>query len=241
MRNKVIGLIIGLCLIFSSKAAVIEFDPGPEGSSFFYSYHNFRGVFGGTPMIGQDLMLDFLFSENKSLVAEKIDIDISIPQANLGVWPEHYFTVKGFLFDSVGHKVTDLVYFENTSVAPGFIVPEDGTLFPEDAYYLLPDGKTKYVPASTGYSAFFDGPLAFSGIHFDITAPLSPLDTILGVSLVYGNYRDYNEVTNQFENPIYISQNQLPNHSVPEPSAMLLTSTGLLIIALAKKRPRTNK
>lgn len=239
MQKLITGLLICLCLALSSRAAIIEFNPGPKDTSFFYNYYNFRGVLGDTPMLGQDFSLDFVFSDNKFFTAPKMDINFMIAQKPME-WPERFFSVKGFLFDSLGHKVSDLVIFDNTSNGPGFIVPDDAILFPEDAYYLLPDGKTKYVPAQTGYSAFFDStpgdPLLFSGVHFDISAPVSPSDTILGVSLDFSNFRDFNEMTLEFENPIYISPMQLPYHSVPEPSVLLLTCAGFVIFTIIKKK-----
>ena len=185
-------------------------DPGEMGTSYFYNDFNFVGALNGAELNGQTQSVDVIFSDNKFAVAGKFGIDLWINQSDdMGTWPTSYSSVTGYLFDATGNPLNDTANFTHMGTMPTQIWPGWG-------HYLL-DG-TEYLPAATGYStyypvniessgAYYLDPIIFSGIHFDITFPVTPTSTVMGLRMVLYNW----------DNPIYVSPDPLPEFYVSVP------------------------
>jgi hypothetical protein len=205
MKNRIIRLACALLLITliflaidkKADALTITADPGSVGTSFFYKDFSFVGALNGTVLNGQTQSVDVMFSDNKFAVAGIFGIDLSINQSgDMGYFPINYSSVTGYLLDASGNPLNDLVTFALMGQMPTQIWPGWG--------YYLPDG-TEYLPATTSYSASFSGnpinvdqwdnyyldPIIFSGVHFDITYPDTPTETVMGLRMDIANYNTY--------------------------------------------------
>jgi hypothetical protein len=216
------------------EATTITIDPGAVGSSLSKDFHFFE--LSGTAFEGQSLSVDIFFADNKFAVAESVHVALYIAQSgSIGTWPTAIPSLTGYLLDTTGAPLSVPVSFGNTGRGPAIIWPG----WP----YYLPDG-TQYRPAYTSHSGTLWGtpinitpsgysidPLVFSGIHFDITLPDSPVDTIIGSRLSLSN----------FAFPIYISPDPLPEFVVRTPvpdssSSFLLLGCALAALGSLRKK-----
>jgi hypothetical protein len=210
-------------LVEQVQAVTITIDPGAVGSTFSYQNFDFFDL-SGTRYNGQTLSVDVLFADNKFLVGSSVPIELFVNQSgSVGTSPTTGFSVTAHLLDAVGDPV-------GVSVGMPLNVQMPAQIWPGWPYYL-PDG-TQYLPPTTGYGASFSGrpthitpngydiaPIIFSGIHFDITLPDSPSDTIIGSRLQLAN----------FSTPIYVSPSPLPEFHVNVAD----TSSTLLLLSYA--------
>ena len=201
-----------LFLITNSKAIIVTIDPGNVGSSTtFIQDFSVLDSLAGTVLNGQTQSVDIFFTNNEFLVAAGFNgfaIDLFINQDGLiGTWPTNTYSVTGYLMDAAGNPLGTSVSFPDYGSMPA----QFWTGWP---FYL--SGLVQYLPATKMYESRFIGsrvygnpngyylkPITFSGVHFDITFPYSPSNTVLGGRIVMS----------YFDGSIFISPNPVPSFS----------------------------
>lgn len=220
-----------LNLVNHTEAAIVIVDPGNTGTntSYIQDFYVLNSL-NGTVLNGQSQSFDIFFTNNEFLVAAGFTgftIDLFINQSgDVGTWPTNSYSVMGYLMDAAGNPTTASVPFPDSGTMPAQVWP--------DWPFYLSDG-TQYLPATKIYESKFSGsriygnpngyyinPITFSGVHFDITSPIDPTNTLMGGRIVIAN----------FNGSIFVSPNPLPRYSqyfvgISQPHLALTGSSGL--------------
>lgn len=201
--------------------------PESEASISYMQDFSVLDPLDGTSLNGQSESLDVFFDNNDFLVSAgytSFIVDLFINQSGaIGTWPTNTYCVTGYLIDAAGNPLSSAVYFPESASIPAQVWPG----WP----YYLPDG-TQYLPATEMFEAQFSGapvygnpggyyinPIIFSGVHFDITFPLSPTNALIGGRIVLAN----------FDDPILNAPDPVPVYSeffesIPSPTLALTGS-----------------
>jgi hypothetical protein len=218
-----------LNLTTNSEAVIVTIDPGDVGTNTSYIQDfSVLDCLNGTVLNGQTQSVDIFFANNKFLVAAGYNgftVDLFINQDGpIGAWPTNSFTVTGYLMDAAGNALGSSVSFSDSGSMPAQI-------WPKWPFYL--SDNTEYLPATRMLESKFFGshiygnpngyyinPVTFSGVHFDITYPDSPTNTVMGGRIVISC----------FDGSIFISPNPAPQYTrylvyIPKPR-LTLTKPG---------------
>jgi PEP-CTERM motif len=225
---------LALLLLFpmTGYATTVTLDPGPTGSSFNYQYFDFS-TFAGTPLAGQNLSLDIRFTSAAFLVDRALTMELFLNQTGpLGTNPTAGYAMSGYLIGRDGNPLVNNAAFLKNVEMPAQIFP---------GWPFTTPGGDPLLPATVGFGAQVDGfivddipgpdysiaPVVFSGVHFDITLPNSPGNSLIGSRFELAN----------FDSPILISPDPLPRYAVhiPEPSSLFTLAVGLVFFAARKQ------
>ncbi len=218
-----------LNMVTSAEAVLVTIDPGKAGTntSFIQDFSVLDSL-NGTVLNGQSQSFDIFFANNNFLAVagfKGFTVDLFINESGaIGTWPTNACSVTGYLMDAAGNPLSASVNFPDRGTMPAQIWPG----WP----FYLSDG-TQYIPGTKIYESQFFGariygnpngyyinPVTFSGIHFDITCPDSPANTVMGGRIVIAN----------FTGSIFVSPNPVPQYSqyfvkIPKPR-LALTGPG---------------
>ena len=222
--------LIALFTIVSKSAEAMNVTMEVSGSAANLSYiqdFSVLDTLNGTPLNGQTQSVNIFFNDNDFLVSvggSSFFMDLFINESGaIGTWPTNQYFVTGYLIDAAGNPLSASVSFPDSGSIPAQVWPG----WP----FYLPDG-TEYLPATKMFEAqfaptpiygnpggYYNNPIIFSGVHFDITYPVSPTDNIIGGRVVIANFND----------PILNSPNPVPVYSeyfvtIPQP---VLAVTGV--------------
>lgn len=227
-----LGAWLGVLLLFnmvtSAEATVVMIEGPSAGTNIVYMQDfSVLDPLNGTFLNGESQSVNVFFADNAFLVTpgyNSFTVDLFINQSGaIGTWPTNEYFVTGYLIDAAGNPLSPSVSF-----------PDSGTI-PAQVWrgwpFYLPDG-TQYLPATKMFEAqfaaapvygnpagYYINPIIFSGVHFDITYPLSPMNAVIGGRIVIAN----------FDEPILSSPYPVPYspyfESIPQPT---LAFTGVV-------------
>jgi hypothetical protein len=225
------GVLIILSLLITvtnAEAVIVTIDPGVSGTntSYIQDFSVLDGL-NGTVLNGQSQSLYIFNDDDKLLVAAgstSFTVDLFINQSGaIGTWPTTTYSVTGYLIDAAGNPLNAPVSFPECGAMPA-------QFWPGWPFFSM---GAQYLPATKFYESQFSGsriygnpggyyinPIIFSGVHFDITYPNDPTNTVIGGRIVIANFR----------HPILISPNPAPQYSqyfvgIPNPVQTLLNNT----------------
>ena len=163
---KLILTLFTLASILSAKAATIPIDFGPSGVIFDRSTP-FTGL-EGTPLLNQDLALDFIFTGDTFIrlftATDKV-VSVMLTFHTSGSGLVGFVLGSGALLDEKGHTI------------PGFGVTGSASSDQGDLHIgFFPFFKDESGTIDTKVKL----PLDFFGVHFDLSLPLAPSVEITG-------------------------------------------------------------
>jgi hypothetical protein len=226
-----LALILSLSVMgMGAKAINVTMElSGAETNISYIQDFSVLDTLSGTSLNGQSQSMNVFFSDNDFLVSAgytSFTMDLFINESGaIGTWPTNQYCVTGYLIDAAGNPLSAPVSFPDSGTIPAQVWPG----WP----YYLPDG-TEYLPPTKMFEARFAGtliygnpggfyinPIIFSGVHFDITYPVSPTDNVIGGRVVIAN----------FDEPILNSPNPVPVYaeyfeSIPQPTLAVTGGSG---------------
>jgi hypothetical protein len=195
------GALLAMVFLFDmvtgAEAAIVSIDvPGAGTNISYIQDFSVMDPVEGTSMEGQTQSLNVFVANNDFLVFAGdtvFTMNLFINQSGyIGAIPANGYTVTGYLIDAAGDPLSSPVTFAASGTIPG-------QFWPNWPYYL-PDG-VPYLPPTELFEAqfacarvygnpngYYDNPIIFSGVHFDITYPNSPATVVIGGRIVIANF-----------------------------------------------------
>ncbi|HEY1788797.1 MAG TPA: hypothetical protein VGJ73_11600 [Verrucomicrobiae bacterium] len=223
---KGLGIWLVVLLSFNigpgARATIVTIDvPSAAPNVSYLQDFSVLDPFEGTLLNGQSESVNIFFTDSEFLVAagaSSFTVDLFINESGpVGAQPANGYSVTGYLIDAAGNPLSPSIAFPDSGTIPAQV----WTGWP----FYLPGG-TEYLPATQMFEAQFGGtriygnpsgyyinPVIFSGIHFDITFPVSPMNVVMGGRLVIANFVDL-ILTSPSAVPVYFVD-------IPEPSLEL--------------------
>jgi hypothetical protein len=195
-----LAVLFSFIVVTNSVATIVTIELPPAGTNIsFIQDFSILDPLNGTSLNGQTQSLNIFFANETFLVAPgftTVTVDFFINQSGaIGTLPANGYCVTGYLIDEAGNPVSSPASIPDSGTMPAQVWP-GWPFYLHNGIGYLPATKLFETQFSGGgpvyglQNGYYINPIIFSGVHFDITYPVSPGNAVIGGRLVIVDYDD---------------------------------------------------